>query len=105
MKAAEAPEMETATALLRARAKQQSRAAVLAILAIAVLFVLPRLIPSPFDVVAMGFGSAALFNAVVLLNPDSFRNRSGSLTTAVCLATALWLCAVVGTVFSLTGRH
>ena len=105
MKAVETQGMETAMALLRPRANQSRRATGLVALAIIGLFILPGLIPSPFDVIVMGFGSAILFNTNILLNPDAFRSRSGSLATAICLVTALWLCAIVGTVFSLIGRH
>jgi hypothetical protein len=87
------------------RTRQQNRAGLLLLITIVVLFILPQFIPSPFGEMVMVFGSAIVLTTYVYLQPDSFRSRSGSLTMAICLVTAMWLGAVVVTVISLIGRH
>jgi MFS superfamily sulfate permease-like transporter len=105
MKAPETHSMEAAIAFFREHAKQQRKATLLMVLTIVLLFILPHFIPSPFDGMVIGFGSAIVLTTCVYRQPHSFRSRSGSLTMAICLVAALWLCAVIGTVFSLIGRH
>lgn len=56
----------------------------------AILFVLPR-----YGLAAMMIGCALVLAAYLAVNPDRFRSRSGSLTLAVCLVTAMWMVAVV----------
>jgi hypothetical protein len=57
--------------------------------------VLPALGPA-----AIVAGGAAIMTAYVLVLPDSFRSRRGSLTLAICLVTAMWLAALVVTALS-----
>ena len=65
---------------------------------VAVLFVLPR-----YGGIATMVGCATVLSAYVSTFPDRFRSRSGSLTPAVCLVTAMWAAAAVIAVLSLTG--
>lgn len=51
----------------------------------------------------MMIGCALVLAAYLAANPDSFRSRSGSLTAAVWLVTAMWMAAVVLVWLSLTG--
>ena len=111
MKTSEERDIEMVRALEAGRAwqrennKQQNKVALLLIPAIGVIFILPQYFQSPFDCMVMGFGSAISLTTLVLLEPASFRSRSGSLTTAICLVTALLLGTAVTTVLSLIGRH
>lgn len=57
---------------------------------VAILFVLPR-----YGLAAMMLGCSLVLAAYVAVNPDRFRSRSGSLTAAVCLVTAMWMAATV----------
>lgn len=50
-----------------------------------------------FGAGAMGLGGAVGFTLMVLVGPDRFRSRKGSLVPAVLLVSALWLMAA-GTV-------
>lgn len=106
MKALDAETIEAdRAAFLRECKRRQKRGALLSAIAIVVLFILPLFIPSPFGVMVMGFGSAILMTTYVYLQPESFRDRGGSLIAAICLVTAMWIAAVISTVFSLIGRH
>jgi hypothetical protein len=64
---------------------------------VALYFILPR-----YGAVAM-IGCAAVLSACVAANPERFRSRSGSLTTAVCFLTAMWVAAAVFSVLSWIG--
>jgi len=66
---------------------------------LAICVFLPRL-----GATAMMIGSALVLSVCVSANPEHFRSRSGSLTPAVGLVTAIWVAAVVMAVLSLTGR-
>jgi len=103
MKASEVQNLETAAVFLREQEKEQYKGAISVALTIVVIFILPEFVPSPFDVIVMGFGSAILLTALVLSKPASFRSRSGSLIPAICLGAAMWLFAAVTTVISLIG--
>ena len=103
MKSSEVEDMEKAVAFLKAHNREQIRSVLAMALTVAIVLVLPHFVPSPFDGMVMGFGSAICLTAYVWLKPDTFRSRSGSLTTAKCLVAELWLFAVVGTAFSLAG--
>ena len=83
--------------------RQQTRTelGVLVIVVIA-LFIVPQLAP-PYDVMLIGFGSAAVLTILLCMNPTSLRSRGGSLVTGWILVAALWLLAVVGAVVSLFG--
>jgi hypothetical protein len=48
----------------------------------------------------MMLGCALVLSACVGAHPDRFRSRSGSLTAAVCLLTAVWAAAAVFAVMS-----
>ncbi len=73
------------------------------VLSVVILFILPEYLAAPYDGISMGLGAAALFTVFLYLYPDPFRSRRGSLASALCLATALWLLAVVSTVISFVG--
>jgi len=53
---------------------------------LAVIFVLPR-----YGSGVLMFSCAALISAYVLIMPDAFRSRSGSLLMARCLAGGMWI--------------
>lgn len=63
-----------------------------------VILLLPR-----FGGVAVMLGCASLFSALLAVLPEQFRNRTGSISTAIYLAAALWLGAVIITVLVLSG--
>ena len=67
------------------------------------LLILPRYLTSPYDVMSMGFGAAAILTTLLYLYPELLRSRGGSLVPAFCLVVALWLSAVVTTALSLIG--
>jgi hypothetical protein len=66
--------------------------------ALSVLFILPR-----YGSAAVMVGCAGMLSAYVMLLPDRFRSRSGSLTAAVCLVTAMWIAAAVIAALTLMG--
>jgi len=96
---------ETKAAFLAAQTKQQTKAAFLCLLALFVIFILPRLVPAPIGLIIMGVGGAASFSAYFCLFPQTLRSRSGSLVPAFCLLAFIWLCAVVPILLSLFDRH
>ncbi len=84
--------------------RQQTLAGLaLLVVTVATLFILPQYLKSPYEGMAMGFGSAAILTTFLYLYPESFRSRGGSLVPALCLAVALWLSAAVTTALSLVG--
>ena len=95
---------ESKAAFLAAHTKRQTKAAFLCLLTIFVIFVLPRFLPPPFNVIAMAVGGAMSFSAYFFQYRQSLRTRKGSLAVAYCLLTFVWLCAVVVTFMSLTGK-
>lgn len=101
------PSMHTSDAAMSARQqklqnRQQSQAGfVFLIPTVSILFILPNYLTSPYDVMSMGFGSAAMFSTFLYLYSDSLRSRGGSLVPALWLAVTLWLLAVIGTAVSL----
>jgi hypothetical protein len=106
MKTNEAQKNEEAkAAFLAAQSKQQTKAAFLCLLALFVIFVLPRFVPAPFGLIVMGGGAAASFSAYFCLLPQTLRSRSGSLVPAFCLLVFIWLCAAVPILLSLFDRH
>lgn len=66
---------------------------------VAICVILPR-----FGAAPMMVGCAAVLSACVSANPEQFRSRSGSLTTAMAFVAAIWVAAAVLTVLSLTGQ-
>lgn len=57
---------------------------------LALCLILPRYGAAPMMV-----GSAVVLSACVVANPERFRGRSGSLTSAMCLLAAVWAGAAV----------
>ena len=47
---------------------------------------------------------ASILSAYVVVLPESFRSRSGSMMTAICLLAAMWLGAAVITALTLMGQ-
>lgn len=66
---------------------------------ISILFVLPL-----YGLTAMMIGCALVLGTYVATIPERFRSRSGSLTPAVCLVTAIWIAAMALVWLSLMGR-
>ena len=71
--------------------------------AVAILFILPDYLSSPYDGMAMGFGAAALFSVFFYENPEALRSRTGSLVPGICLGAALWLLAALTAIVQLIG--
>lgn len=105
MKTADAQRIEDArAAFLTSHTKQQTKAAILSLLTVFIVLVLPQFVPSPFTVIAMTVGGAGSFTVYYSLYHQSLRTRNGSMTLAYCLLAFMWLCAVIMTLLSLTGR-
>lgn len=47
---------------------------------------------------------ASVLSAYIAVLPEQFRSRNGSMTTATCLVTAIWIAAVVLTAMTLMGE-
>lgn len=58
--------------------------------ALSVLFILPR-----YGCIAFMVGCASILSAYVVVLPEHFRNRNGSMLTATCLVAAMWVAAAV----------
>ena len=65
---------------------------------LSVFFILPR-----YGSTAVMVGCAGMLSAYVMLLPERFRSRGGSLTAAVCLVTAMWIAAAVIAALTLMG--
>lgn len=66
---------------------------------LAVFFILPRI-----GTLAVMIGCASIFTLHLVLSPELFKNRRGSLSTAIGLVTFLWLAVVVVGALSLSER-
>jgi hypothetical protein len=56
---------------------------------LALCFALPRFAGTAITMVSC----AGLLTIFVMVTPESFRSRSGSMTTAICLAAVMWVAA------------
>lgn len=99
------PASDAATAARQQpRNRQHTQAGVVFVAAtVAILFIIPQYLASPYAGMTMSFGSAALLTVLLYLQSESFRSRRGSLVPAICLVIALWLLAAVSTALSLIG--
>jgi len=105
MKTTDSQKIEEAQAVfLAAHTQPQTNAALLCLLTVFVVLVLPRFVPSPFSGIVMVVGAAASFTACFSLYQQSLRSKNGSQVLAYSLLAFMWLCAVVVTSLSLTGR-
>ncbi len=66
---------------------------------LSLLFILPR-----YGAIAVMVGCATVLSAYVAVLPEQFRSRSGSMMTATCLVTAMWVGAAVITAMTLMGE-
>ena len=104
MKPHESEKIEkTKSAYLASQKTQDTTAALWGILTIFVIFVLPRYIPAPFNSIVQCVAPAALFNSSIVVFPQFYRNRKGSLKLALYLVAFLWLVAFVGSLLILIG--
>ncbi|MBX7164898.1 MAG: hypothetical protein K1X74_00995 [Pirellulales bacterium] len=72
---------------------------ILMICALFVLYSLPR-----YGSTAEMVGCASILSAYVAVLPELFRSRSGSMLTAFCLVSAMWVAATVIVVLTLMGE-
>jgi hypothetical protein len=54
--------------------------------------------------IAIMVGCASILSVLVLVLPEQFRSRSGSMMAATCLVAALWVGAVIITAMTLMGE-
>ena len=66
---------------------------------LSLFFILPR-----YGGIAIMVGCASILSVLVLVLPEQFRSRSGSIMAATCLVAALWVGAVVITALTLMGE-
>lgn len=66
---------------------------------VSLCFILPR-----FGDMAVMVGSASISSLLVLVLPERFRVRNGSLMAATCLVSAIWLGAAVVTALTLMAK-
>ncbi len=66
---------------------------------LSLFLILPR-----YGGIAVMVGCASVLSAYVAVLPEQFRSRSGSMMTATCLATAMWVGAAVITAMTLMGE-
>ena len=66
---------------------------------VSVFFILPR-----YGSWVVMVACAAVLSAYVSALPESFRSRSGSLTPAKCLVTAMWIATAVIAALTLMGE-
>lgn len=100
----EAANMQKASAILRALNKQHKKTAALMAIPLLAGFACAQFAPPVLGSIAIALAPAAALTIGLALIPTDFRTRTGSLTPAICLVAALWLCAAVGTAFSLIER-
>jgi hypothetical protein len=97
----EVSDLEKANAHLQAWTRQQITASLLMAIPLVAGFVLAEFAPAALGNTAIPLGCAIGLTIGVCVIPKDFRSRSGSLTPAISLVTALWISAVSIAVFSL----
>jgi hypothetical protein len=103
MKTIEAQNLEEASEFLREWTRKHHKAALFMAVPLILGFLAARIVPSALESIPMAVGSAIGLSMGVCLLPNDFRSRSGSLMPAICLVAAIWIAALVTTVFSLLG--
>jgi hypothetical protein len=66
-------------------------------------FIMRSSFPSALTDVVMTVAAAISLTTGVLLIPEDFRSRRGSLTPAICLVAAMWAAALIVALFCLIG--
>jgi hypothetical protein len=97
----EVSDLEKAIAHQQAWTRQQITASLLMAIPLVAGFVLAEFAPAALGNTAIPVGCAIGLTIGVCVIPKDFRSRSGSLTPAISLVTALWISAVSIAVFSL----
>ena len=97
----EVSDLEKANAHLQAWKRQKITASLLMAIPLVAGFVLAEFAPAALGNTAISLGCAIGLTIGVCVIPKDFRSRSGSLTPAISLVTALWISAVSIAVFSL----
>ncbi len=88
----------------RQHAARQTRIGlILMTVAVLVLFILPRQVPTPYGALVGSLGGALLMTIYLGLLPETLRSRTGSMTPAYCLVGALWLGAATVSMLTLFG--
>ena len=87
------------------QATHTALAALWAPCAVIAIFFLPSWVASPWKETALMVASSGLLTAQVLLSPDIFRSRRGSLKPAICLASALWAMTGVVAILAVVPRR
>jgi len=105
-KAMETSEVQThkkANAILRTWTRRHNQAAVLIAIPLVAGFVMVSFFPSAFSDIVLALAPAISLTTGIVLTPEDFRSRRGSLTSAFCLVAAMWVAAVVVTTVRLLG--
>ncbi len=66
-------------------------------------FVMMRFFPSVYSDVVMAVAPTIALTTGIILIPEDFRSRRGSLTSAFCLVAAMWIVAVIVVLVRLLG--
>jgi len=103
METSEVQTLEKANAILRTWTRQHNQAAVLMAIPLVAGFIMRSSFPSALTDVVMTVAAAISLTTGVLLIPEDFRSRRGSLTPAICLVAAMWAAALIVALFCLIG--
>lgn len=91
-------------AFIREFNRQHLRTGLLLGCMLAIVLVVYRGLPPPWNGVGMACGSAIYMTGFLMLRPDSLRSRTGSRLPAIGLVSFLWLIAILSLVVALLGQ-
>lgn len=103
METSEVQHLEKANAISRAWTRQHNKAAVLMAIPIVAGFVMMNFFPSVFSDVVLAVAPVIAMTTGILLIPEDFRSRRGSMISAIFLVVAMWVAALVFCLIRLLG--
>lgn len=103
MDTSEVQTLRESQAILRTWIRQHNQAAVFMGIPLVAGFVMRNLYPSAFSDVVMAVVPAIALTIGIMLIPEDFRSRRGSMTSAICLLAAMWGAALVFSLMRLLG--
>jgi hypothetical protein len=103
METSEVQNLKKANAILRTWIRQHNQAAVLMAIPLVAGFVMMNFFPSALSDVVLAVAPTIALTTGIILIPEDFRSRRGSMTFAICLVGVMWVAALIVSLIRLLG--
>ncbi len=103
METSEVQTLEKSNAILRTWTRRHNQAAVLMAIPLVAGIIMRSSFPPALTDIVMTVAPAISLTTGVILIPEDFRSRRGSLTLAISLVVAMWAAAFIVALFCLMG--